>query len=482
MDEAICRKPVVLLGDRDESFRRALALALGRLGVQVVEFTSGADLYVRALTSAPDLIVLDIELDEMDGFQVFARLRRKFPCSGSRIAFVTELDNPVVELACRESGAAGYLLKSRPLDELVARVKELVADVQLPNTPRGASAASTARAGSDDARVGRFGRLAAVASAWRSSRLRWAARIIAGCAACLILAVVVFGLLTRRAGAAGSTVRAQLVEQRVRSDSGRERPSSSGRRRRGSGLAKDGRRRATTMRVMPDSAVAAGAETLPMAPGSSAGGSGSAGAKNEILEGSESRSVATGQALAGTPAGDVDHGLTTAAKDTAGNVIARGSAGRRSYSTSPGKAGRPKKARERRSSENEKLFGDAGVIVPPGAVFDRLNSDRPELLLHALAGSGERPLVYTFRTVAPVEEIVRFYEEAIGDLRFKSRVVSMGGRFQGVERTVARGSTAIGDGGAAIFTLSRPGIDRARKSLIEETTVRVEMRRLSPAS
>ena len=61
-------------------------------------------------------------------------------------------------------------------------------------------------------------------------------------------------------------------------------------------------------------------------------------------------------------------------------------------------------------------------------------------------------------------------------MRFNARVVPMGGPFQGVRRTVARGSALLHGGRRATITISRPGVDPASRKLIAETTVRIELR------
>jgi hypothetical protein len=52
----------------------------------------------------------------------------------------------------------------------------------------------------------------------------------------------------------------------------------------------------------------------------------------------------------------------------------------------------------------------------------------------------------------------------------------MGGPFQGVVRTVGRATARLPDGRRATLTVSRPGVDAAARTLVEETTVRVDVR------
>lgn len=75
--------------------------------------------------SAPDLILLDIQMPGMDGFEVMSRLQAEENTSHIPVIFLTgESDNAVKQRA-RDLGAAGFLTK--PID--IAALRDLVADV-----------------------------------------------------------------------------------------------------------------------------------------------------------------------------------------------------------------------------------------------------------------------------------------------------------------------------------------------------------------
>ncbi|MFN2432391.1 MAG: tetratricopeptide repeat protein [Gemmatimonadota bacterium] len=117
-----------------------------------------------------------------------------------------------------------------------------------------------------------------------------------------------------------------------------------------------------------------------------------------------------------------------------------------------------------------------GLPAPPGGIIDPSNSDARRVIREGLPRSLPRPVVLTFRTEASVEEVVHWYAEGEAALRFNQRVVPMGGPFLGVQRTVARAGTRVGRGHNATVTVSRPGVDPAGKTLIPQTTVRIEIR------
>jgi protein TonB len=119
--------PTVFVADRDPVSRKGLAHILRQRGVAVEEFENGPALYAQALTEDPDLIVLETDLEEMDGFQVFARLQRRRPEKPFPVLFVTDFDHPRVARVCRQRGAVGYVAKSRPVEQIASAVLEALA-------------------------------------------------------------------------------------------------------------------------------------------------------------------------------------------------------------------------------------------------------------------------------------------------------------------------------------------------------------------
>jgi CheY-like chemotaxis protein len=100
--------PSVWVADRDELFRGSLAHALRSDGAHVVELASGSELGASAVGGEPDLIVLATDRQELDGCQMYARL--KSPSTGKQFPLVLVTQ------------------KSRPLDEIVSSVQGFLAD------------------------------------------------------------------------------------------------------------------------------------------------------------------------------------------------------------------------------------------------------------------------------------------------------------------------------------------------------------------
>jgi two-component system, OmpR family, response regulator MprA len=114
----------ILVVDDDRSVRDALrrALTLGGYDVDAVE--DGRQALTRMSTSAPDAMVLDIGLPEVDGLEVCRRLRD----SGDRtpILMLTARDAVADRIDGLDAGADDYLVKPFDLGELKARIRALL--------------------------------------------------------------------------------------------------------------------------------------------------------------------------------------------------------------------------------------------------------------------------------------------------------------------------------------------------------------------
>lgn len=106
----------VLLVDDDEAKRYTTAHVLRRAGFDVIEAATGADALARA-HEEPGLIILDVKLPDMDGFEVARRLRHTAAASIPVLHLSATFVRSEHQAKGLESGAVGYL--TYPLDPLV---------------------------------------------------------------------------------------------------------------------------------------------------------------------------------------------------------------------------------------------------------------------------------------------------------------------------------------------------------------------------
>jgi len=118
-------KQKILIVDDEEAILLGLEQNLLYLGYNVVKATEGERAFELALSELPDLIVLDIMLPGLSGFEVCRRLRDK----GVRIPVImlTARGDEFDKLHGFESGADDYVTKPFSVDELMARIKAVLA-------------------------------------------------------------------------------------------------------------------------------------------------------------------------------------------------------------------------------------------------------------------------------------------------------------------------------------------------------------------
>jgi DNA-binding response OmpR family regulator len=87
---------------------------------------TGTEALTKALISPPDLVLLDLILPELNGFDVCERLRRNPATAFVPIIIVTALPGELPRLAGVEAGADLYIRKPFQIQDLVSRVGELL--------------------------------------------------------------------------------------------------------------------------------------------------------------------------------------------------------------------------------------------------------------------------------------------------------------------------------------------------------------------
>ena len=113
----------VLIVEDEESLARTIAYNLRRQGYQVETASDGERALELALAGQPDLLVLDLMLPGMDGFDVCRRIRRT---SAVPVLMLTARDDEIDRVVGLEIGADDYMTKPFSMRELVARVKAML--------------------------------------------------------------------------------------------------------------------------------------------------------------------------------------------------------------------------------------------------------------------------------------------------------------------------------------------------------------------
>jgi two-component system response regulator CpxR len=109
-----------LLIDDDEKWCRVLSQYLGRHGYAVRPVPSGPKGVEAALSRPWDLVILDVMLPDIDGFEVLKRIRAK---SAVPILILTARSDEADRIDGLDFGADDYLLKTFSMQELLARIR-----------------------------------------------------------------------------------------------------------------------------------------------------------------------------------------------------------------------------------------------------------------------------------------------------------------------------------------------------------------------
>lgn len=110
----------VLVIDDEQPIVEILKFNLTKEGYTVLEAYDGATGLDLALTQNPDLVLLDVMLPKMDGFEVCRKIREK---SSTPIIMLTAKEEEVDKVLGLELGADDYMTKPFSVRELTARVK-----------------------------------------------------------------------------------------------------------------------------------------------------------------------------------------------------------------------------------------------------------------------------------------------------------------------------------------------------------------------
>ncbi|MGW5786484.1 response regulator [Streptomyces sp. NPDC003757] len=127
-DETPRTRPVrVLLAEDQGMMRGALALLLGmEEDLEVVaQVPAGDEIVAAALAHRPDVALLDIELPGLSGLDAAAELRERVP--GCRVLILTTFGRPGYLRRAMEAGAAGFLVKDGPVEELAGVIRRVLA-------------------------------------------------------------------------------------------------------------------------------------------------------------------------------------------------------------------------------------------------------------------------------------------------------------------------------------------------------------------
>jgi DNA-binding response OmpR family regulator len=114
----------IMLIEDDPSMQSLLRTLLDLEGFKVIAPSSSKnedELLAIVRAEAPDVLLLDVHLKEMNGVDILKRLRQDSTTAATRVIMTSGMD---VESQCMQAGADGFLLKPYMPSELIRRLRQ----------------------------------------------------------------------------------------------------------------------------------------------------------------------------------------------------------------------------------------------------------------------------------------------------------------------------------------------------------------------
>jgi CheY-like chemotaxis protein len=105
------KRPRVLVVEDDPGVRQLCSVILERAGIEVLEAEDGLRGLERVRADAPDLVVLDVSMPRLDGFELATKLRCDDETRGIPLLFLSGETAPAGKARAHALGALAYLTK-----------------------------------------------------------------------------------------------------------------------------------------------------------------------------------------------------------------------------------------------------------------------------------------------------------------------------------------------------------------------------------
>jgi len=117
----------IVLAEDDRFVRKATTAALRQRGFEVVAVEDGEEALRQTRAERPDLVLLDMIMPKMQGFQVLDALKQDAETASIPVVVCSSLEQAEDQARAREAGAAAYIVKADlSLKELARRVEEVL--------------------------------------------------------------------------------------------------------------------------------------------------------------------------------------------------------------------------------------------------------------------------------------------------------------------------------------------------------------------
>ena len=126
INELVGMKPRVLLVDDEPDFVELMKFNLDRRGFEVITAVDGFEAVKKARAQAPDVILLDLMLPDLDGFSVCEILSIQLSTRDTPVIILSALDGAANRSRARKLRVVSYFCKGVEIDELEAQIRATV--------------------------------------------------------------------------------------------------------------------------------------------------------------------------------------------------------------------------------------------------------------------------------------------------------------------------------------------------------------------
>jgi DNA-binding response OmpR family regulator len=122
----MAKKKILLVIDDEKPIADGIKMMLTSEEIGCMAAYDGEEALSKAKEQQPDLILLDVRMPGLDGFEVLENLKKDAATSNIPVIMVTSCDQPEDIEKANSLGAVDYILKPVNFDKLTSRVAELL--------------------------------------------------------------------------------------------------------------------------------------------------------------------------------------------------------------------------------------------------------------------------------------------------------------------------------------------------------------------
>jgi CheY-like chemotaxis protein len=118
--------PLILVVDDDEMNRELMVTVLNRTGYRTIEAINGNQALTMAASQSPVLILLDIRMPDISGYEVCSRLKADPITQAIKVIILSAYENDTERQNAMNAGADDFIPKMHGWVQIVERIKEMM--------------------------------------------------------------------------------------------------------------------------------------------------------------------------------------------------------------------------------------------------------------------------------------------------------------------------------------------------------------------